>query len=276
MRTIKIFIALLVSAGAVYAAEGDAKTAPAAAGDVKTFRAADIKAVSAATTIGAITVAGVDGDVRVEVFMADPEKCVMTMGVKEGTLILKAEGSKKVKEKVAFGLGSRWAECPAAFKISAPSGVDVEAKSGTGKIGVSGIAGRVGVKSGTGAVALSALAGRVEVDSGTGDVFGELCSKRLSVKSGTGKVDLKGLCGPADIDSGTGAVTLEWARVPASGSAKVKTGTKDMTITLPAGAVLDPELKSGTGKIINEFGRGTGFRLEARSGTGDITLLKAK
>lgn len=276
MKAIKIFIVLLASAGVCRGAEGDAKAPAAAGGDVKTFRAAEIKAVSAATETGAITVAGAAGDVRVEVFMADPDKCVMTMGVKDGKLILKAEGSRKVKEKVAFGLGSRWADCPAAFKISVPSGVDFEAKSGTGKIGVSGIAGRVGVKSGTGAVALSALAGRVEVDSGTGEVFGELCSKRLSVKTGTGKVDLKGLCGPADIDSGTGAVTLEWASVPASGSAKVKTGTRDIAITLPAGAVLDPELKSGTGKIINEFGRGTGFRLEARSGTGDISVLKAK
>lgn len=276
MRTIKILAVLLVSAGVVHGAEGEAKTAPAAGGDVKTFRAADIKTVSAATEIGAITVAGADGDVRVEVFMGAPEKCVMTMGVKEGKLILKAEGSKRVKEKSAFGLSSRWADCPAAFKISAPSGVDFEAKSGTGKIGASGITGRVNVKSGTGAVALSALAGRVDVDSGTGEVFGELCAKRLSVKTGTGKVDLKGLCGPADIDSGTGAVTLEWARVPASGSAKVKTGTKDITITLPAGAAVTAALKSGTGKVTSDF-KGEGpFRLEAKSGTGDITVLKAK
>lgn len=264
-RTI-MFSMLLASAGAGYCAEGD----------VKTFPAAGVTGISAVTGIGAITVAGADGDIRVEVLMGDPDKCVMTMGVKGGKLILKAEGSRKVKEKVAFGLGSRWAECPAAFRISAPSGVDFEAKSGTGKIGVSGITGRVTLKSGTGAVALSALAGRVDVDSGTGEVFGELCSKRLTVKGGTGKVNLKGLCGPADIDTGTGAVTLDWAKVPEAGTARVKTGTADIIITLPAGAALNPGLKSGTGKIMNEFGRSTGFRLEAKSGTGDISLLKAR
>lgn len=266
MRITNIFAVLLVSAGAGYCAEGDAKT----------FPAAGVTGISAVTGIGAITVAGADGDIKVEVFMGDPDKCVMTMGVKGGKLILKAEGSKKVKERVAFGLGSRWAECPAAFRISAPSGVDFEAKSGTGKIGVSGITGRVNVKSGTGAVALSALAGRVDVDSGTGEVFGELCSKRLTVKGGTGKVNLKGLCGPADIDTGTGAVTLEWARVPEAGTARVKTGTADIVITLPAGAALNPDLKSGRGSVNSEFSRGSGFRLEAKSGTGDISLLKAK
>lgn len=266
MRTIKILAVLLASAGAVYGADGD----------VKTFPAAGLTGISAATETGAITVAGAAGDVRVEVFMGDPAKCVMTMGVKNGKLLLKAEGSKQVKEKIAFGLGSRWAECPAAFKITAPSGVDLEAKSGTGKIGISGITGRVAVKSGTGAVALSALAGRVDVDSGTGEVFGELCAKRLSVKTGTGKVDLKGLCGPAEINTGTGAVALEWGKVPAEGTARVKTGTADVVITLPAGAVLNPDLKTASGAVVNEFARGSGFRLEAKSGTGDLSLLKAK
>lgn len=266
MRTITILFGLLASAGAAYGADGN----------VKTFPAAGISGISAVTETGAITVAGSDGDVKVEVFMGDPDKCVMTMGVKGGKLLLKAEGSKKVKEKVAFGLGSRWADCPAAFRISAPSGVDFEAASGTGKIGVSGITGRVTVKGGTGAVALSALAGRVDVNSGTGEVFGELCSRRLSVKTGTGKVDLKGLCGPAEIETGTGAVTLEWSRIPESGTARIKTGTRDITVTLPAAAAVTAALKSGTGKVTSDFKGDGPFRLEAKSGTGDISLLKAK
>jgi len=244
--------------------------------NVKTFPAKDVAGISAATEIGAITVAGADGDIKVEVFGGDPETCVLTMGVRGGKLLLKAESTRKVRIKGPFGIGGKWADCPAAFKVSAPSGVNFEAKSGTGKIGISGIAGRVSVKSGTGDVALSALAGKVEVDNGTGNIFGELCSKDLRVKSGTGKVDLKGLCGPADIDTGTGGVALEWTKVPASGSAMVKTGTADIAVTLPAGADVVTELKSGTGSVKNEFNSGVGFQLSAKSGTGDISVLKAR
>lgn len=266
MKRIALFSVLLASVGAARAADGD----------IKTFKAADVKSIAAATETGAITAAGADGDIKVEVFMGDPEKCVMTMGVRGGTLVLKAEKSGKVKEKVAFGLGSRVVDCPAAFKISAPSGVDLEAKSGTGKIGVSGLAGKVSIKSGTGAVALSALAGRVEVNTGTGDVFGELCAKDLRVKGGTARIDLKGLCGPADIDSGTGDIKLEWAKVPASGAAAVKTGTADVLVTLPAAAAVSASLKSGTGKVTSDFKGDGPFRLGVKSGTGDISVLKAK
>jgi len=266
MKKTIMFSALLALAGHGYCAEGD----------VKTFPAKDIKGISATTEVGPVTVAGAPGDIKVEVFGNLPDTCVLTMGVRDGRLLLKAESSKTLKVKGAFGFGGKWVDCAAGFKISAPSGVNLEAKSGTGKIGVSGITGTVSVKSGTGAVALSALAGKVEVDSGTGEIFGELCAKQLTVKGGSVKVALKGLCGPVEIGTGTGSVALDWLKAPASGTARIKTGTADITVTFPAGAAVGATLKSGTGSIKNEFAGDGPFQLQAKSGTGDISVLKAK
>ncbi len=266
MKKTIMFSALLALAGQGYCADLE----------IKTFPAKGINGISANTEVGPITVAGSPGDIKVEVFGNLPDTCVLTMGVLDGKLLLKAESSKILKVKGPFGFGGKWVDCAAGFKVSAPSGIDFEAKSGTGKIGVSGITGTVSVKSGTGAVALSALAGKVEVDSGTGDIFGELCSKQLTVKGGSVKVNLKGLCGPVEIGTGTGSVALDWLKAPASGTARVKTGTADISVTFPAGAAVGANLKSGTGSIKNEFAAEGPFQLQAKSGTGDISVLKAR
>ena len=266
MKQALIISALLAVGGSGFCAEET----------VKTFPAKDITGIFAATEVGPITVAGAPGDIKVEVFGNLPDTCVLTMGVLDGRLLLKAESSKTLKVKGPFGFGGKWVDCAAGFKVSAPSGINFEARSGTGKIGVSGITGMVYVKSGTGAVALSALAGKVDVDSGTGEIFGELCAKRLTVKGGTGKVNLKGLCGPAEITTGTGRVSLEWIKVPAAGSASVKSGTADISMVFPAGAAVGASLKSGTGSIKSDFGTTGGFLVTGKSGTGDVSALKAK
>lgn len=266
MKKTVIFSALLAVSCSGFCADGA----------VKTFSAKDIKVISATTEVGPITVAGAPGDIKVEVFGNLPDTCVLTMGVRDGKLLLKAESSKLLKVKGPFGFGGKWVDCAAGFKVSAPSGVNFEARSGTGKIGVSGITGTVFVKTGTGAVALSALAGKVEVNSGTGDIFGELCAKQLTVKGGSVKVALKGLCGPAEIDTGTGSVSLEWIKVPASGSARVKSGTADISMVFPAGAAVGASLKSGTGSVKSDFGTTGDFFVTGKSGTGNIAVLKAK
>ncbi|OGR63027.1 MAG: hypothetical protein A2X31_00495 [Elusimicrobia bacterium GWB2_63_22] len=243
---------------------------------IRTFPAAEIRSILATTEVGPITVAGSDGDVTVEVFGGDPEKCRVTMELREDKLLLRTESSRKVKERVPFGRGKKWADCPAGLKVRAPSGVDFNAKSGAGKIGVSGIAGAVSVKSGSGAVALSALAGEVEVEVGMADIFGELCAKQLTIRGRGAKVDLTGLCGPADIDTGGGSVALEWATVPASGMASVKTKVADIFLVFPLDASIGANLKSYTGSITNEFAEGGAFSVLARSRAGNISVLKAK
>lgn len=212
----------------------------------RTFPAAAVKAISAVTESGPVTVTAGEGDVTVEVLGGDPDKCALTMELREGILLLKAESNRKR----LF--------CPAGFKVRAPSMVDLKAKSGRGKVSVSG------------------MAGVVEADLGMADISGEFCAKQLTVKGRGANVALKKLCGPAEIDIGGGSVAMEWAVVPASGTASVKTWGADISLVFPPEAAISASLKSDTGSVKNEFSEGGSFSVVARSKTGNIAVLKAK
>ncbi len=219
---------------------------PIIGGKIWIFPAAEIKEISVDTETGPVTVAGGEGDVTVEIFGGDPRKCALSVELRDGTLLLKAESNRK------------WTFCPAGFKVRAPSGVDLKAKSGMGKVNVSG------------------MAGVVEADLGLADISGEFCAKQLIVKGRGSKVALKGLCGPAAIDIGAGSVAMEWATVPASGTASVKTGGADISLVFPLEAAISASLKSDTGSVKNDFAGGGSFQVLATSKTGNIAVLKAK
>jgi len=229
-----------------------------------TFTPAGLSGLSVATETGAITADGVPkGEVLVEIFDNDPEKCRLTAAVEGGKLVLKAEG-KPVPVTLGwknflsfFNKRKELHNCRAGFKISAPAALDLDAESGTGDIH------------------LSKLSGNIDVNSGTGGLDGEVCARQLAVKSGTGEVRLKGLCGPARVKTGTGTVNLHWAKAPASGEVTVVTGTSEISLVFPRGAKFTAELASGTGSINNEFKDGGGFKVSARSGTGGISVKKA-
>ena len=212
----------------------------------RTFPSASVKAISTLTESGPVTVTAGEGDVTVEVLGGDPGKCALSMELREGTLLLKAVSNRK------------WTFCPAGFKVRAPSGVDLKAQSGMGKVSVSG------------------MAGLVEADLGLAEISGEFCAKQLTVKGRGAKVALKGLCGPAEIDIGGGSVAMEWAAVPASGTASVKTWGADISLVFPPEAAISASLKSDTGSVKNDFSSAGPFQVRAISGTGNISVLKAR
>ncbi|MDO8803699.1 MAG: DUF4097 family beta strand repeat-containing protein [Elusimicrobiota bacterium] len=248
----------------------------------KTFPAAGLTGMYIAAETGAIGVEGsAKGDVQVEITENDPEKCLLTMGAEGGRLVLKAEGRSVTQAKGwrnIFGVIKTdlvRANCPAGFKVSAPSSLGLEAKSGTGAVSVTGRDADVSLENGTGNITLSKVSGNIDVNSGTGDLTGEVCAKRLTVKGGTGAVELKGLCGAAQVETGTGAVDLRWARLPAAGEVSAVTGTSAISLVFPRKAKLSANLVSGTGSISNEFENSGVFRVSAQSGTGSISVKKA-
>lgn len=272
MKITVLFSILLAPAAAGYCAEGA----------LKTFPAGGIAGVYADTENGPITVSGAaKGDITVEVLAHDPAKCKLTMAEEGGRLQLSAEGIKLRPEpgwRNLFGLigGGERTDCHTGFKISVPGGRRLEARSGTGDIAVSEFSGEVLLKTGTGDMQVGGLTGNLDVKAGTGNLTGDACAKNIEVKGGTGGVSLAGLCGSVKVKTGTGGVRLEWAKVPASGSAEAVTGTSDIAMVFPARAEVAVIMKSGTGSVKNEFGAGGTFEANAKSGTGDIAILKAK
>lgn len=259
-----------------------AAAAGCAAGEVKTFPAAGLAGINVATDSGAVSVtARESAEISVEVLEPAPDRCRVTMAAEGGRLRLEAEGIKyrpPASWSNLFGLLGRGekTDCHTGFKVLAPAGLPLVAASGTGDMEISGLTGALALRSGTGDMRLSKVTGDLGVKTGTGDLSGEICAKSAEVRGGTGEVRLTGLCGSADVKTGTGGVKLAWGKLPAAGYARAVTGTADIELTFPAGAALGVIMNSGTGSLKNEFDGKGGFEVNARSGTGDISVLKAK
>jgi hypothetical protein len=246
----------------------------AAEAEVKLFPAAGLERMEISAGSGDVVVNASTGtDVSVQVVKYDPAKCLLTLKTEGKKLVARAEQLKPASLfKHALGKDS----CEAGFIVAAPAGLAVYARSGVGKLDVSGRTAATSLEDGTGDISVRGVSGDLTIKNGTGRVSGEACGGALNVHSGTGRVDLSGLCAPAEVRSGTGRITLTWAKLPAKGAVYVRSGTSDVLLTFPAGAELDLKLKSGTGSVKSDFEKKAGLAVNAESGTGNVTVAKGK
>jgi hypothetical protein len=246
---------------------GAALAARAEDGSKKEFAPAGIKEVRVSAESGAIEVrAGEKLAVEV-VGNTKPELCLLTMETKDGALILKAESKQ------------RWFAahdgCAAGFRVSAPAGLSLDAKAGSGDILAAGRAGAVRLRAGSGKVVLDGVSGEADLATGSGKISGTL-SGRLTAKSGSGGVDLKGLASGSDVKSGSGDVFLVWTKAPAS-NVEVKIGSGSADLVFPAGTKLQAHQIAGSGNAVNKLGEtpGAPLRVSIVTGSGDSTIRAA-
>ncbi len=249
----------------------------------KTFSSAGLNRLYVTTETGAITVDGTSRNtVLVEISGNEQDKCILTMNVAAGRLVLTAEGRSYTPPKGwknIFGLfrgGERRVDCPASFNVSAPSFLELEAKAGTGDVNVAAMSAHSSIEAGTGDILLRGISGSLAVQNGTGALTGSACPKNMVIKGGTGKIQITGLCGPAIVQSGGGGVNLEWDRVPSEGDVRIQTGTGSVRLVFPDAAKLSTSLSSGLGRITNEFENSNGFPVSVQSGTGSVSVIKSK
>ena len=64
--------------------------------------------------------------------------------------------------------------------------------------------------------------------------------------------------------------------MPQKGELKLRSGSGDAKVFVPEGAVLRTSLRTGSGRVDNQVGDrpGAGFAIEARTGSGDLAVLK--
>jgi hypothetical protein len=153
------------------------------------------------------------------------------------------------------------------WTILVPSKTEVELKSGTGSITIEKIDIDVEGSTGTGKIEIAGCNGDFELSSGTGNVRVENCEGDFEVSSGTGTVRIFKSSGDFEASSGTGKVIVD----NCTGSFEASSGTgnckvSNITITEEA------EIRSGTGDAEVTNPKGSQFKLEVSSGTGDAVL----
>ncbi|NNN05075.1 MAG: DUF4097 family beta strand repeat protein [Elusimicrobia bacterium] len=257
MKNVLLTAVVLIAAVAARAEDGAQRE----------FPADGIKKIRVSAESGPIEVRA---GAKIEVVVVDnkkPELCRLTMEVSDGALTLKAESAQRW-----FVLGDG---CGAGFRVSAPAGLPLDAKAGSGRIHVAGRAGTVRLSAGSGGIVLDGVSGEAELAAGSGKISGTL-SGRLSAKSGSGGLALGGLASGAEVKSGSGGVRLAWSKAPAA-NVDVKSGSGDVLLIFPAGTKLHAGQIAGSGTTVNTLGEtaGAALRVSVMTGSGDSTIKAA-
>lgn len=148
--------------------------------------------------------------------------------------------------------------------VHLPVGADVQAKTRSGDITVTGVTGTTRVSTGSGDVEVQE-SGELKASSGSGDVtVGTFPSGSLSTGSGDVRVDSCTGPGALQVRSGSGDIELS----SAAGETTVATGSGDIELDLLAGSA---NLRSGTGDVEVRVPHGVPLWLDLNTGLGDVT-----
>ncbi|MFQ5817010.1 MAG: DUF4097 domain-containing protein [Terriglobia bacterium] len=165
-------------------------------------------------------------------------------------------------------------------------GSDVRAHTGAGNIELDSIQGSVRADTGSGSIRGIAIAGGFWADTGSGSVRVELTAAGdVEIETGSGSVEVRGVRGAVRVSTGSGRINV--AGAPA-GDWKLGAGSGSITVRLPAEAAFDFYTRTGSGRIYTDHPitvqgsigrrelrgqvRGGGFRLEVRTGSGNIRI----
>jgi hypothetical protein len=172
-----------------------------------------------------------------------------------------------------------------SYDITVPVETTVTARAGSGSVVVQGLRGRVEARVGSGSLRLTDITGDVSASAGSGAI--EVAGGRgdTDVRTGSGSVRVTDARGPLTVRTGSGRITADgqpqraWRLLASSGS---------ITVRVPQEAAFELDASTNSGHIdsrhpvtvVGTFGRrrltgtvrGGGFRLEARTSSGDIRI----
>lgn len=151
---------------------------------------------------------------------------------------------------------------PIGVTVRAPSGSNVDIRTGTGDVLVSGSAGRLKLHTGSGEIKVDRADGAATVTTGSGAVRLGPMLGGLQARSGSGDVEVSSVSGSAAVVTGSGDV---WFGAVAS-DLMARTGTGDLTVADAASGKID--LHTGSGEIRVGIRQGTAAEVDLSSGSG--------
>ncbi len=166
-------------------------------------------------------------------------------------------------------------------------GDELRASTGSGDIRLDSVKGSVHASTGSGSIRAIGIAGGFVASTGSGDVkLEQTTDGDGKVETGSGSVELTGVRGSLRVRTGSGDITA--AGEPKS-EWNLHTGSGGVTVHLPPQAAFDLDAETSSGHISTEHPitiqgtvgrrgelrgkvRGGGFRLEVRTGSGNIRI----
>ncbi|TCO56720.1 DUF4097 family beta strand repeat-containing protein [Actinocrispum wychmicini] len=151
---------------------------------------------------------------------------------------------------------------PLGVTVRAPAGSNVEVRSGSADVLVTGAAGKMKVQTGSGEIKIDRADGAAMVTTGTGAVRLGPMLGGLQARSGSGDVEVSSVGGTTALVTGSGDV---WLGAVAA-DVMARTGTGDLTVADAACGKID--LHTGSGEIRVGVRQGATAEVDLSSGSG--------
>ena len=168
---------------------------------------------------------------------------------------------------------------PVLVRIRAPHGTDVDARTASAEVVVSGRAGDADVRTASGGVLLAHVGGRATVKTASGRVVVRTLEGDGELNAMSGNVLVGEARSSVSAHTMSGGVRLERAF---SGQLDLRTMSAPIEVGIPQGVALYVDANSASGEVRSELpvsdtapGRRADLELRASSMSGDITLTRA-
>lgn len=152
-------------------------------------------------------------------------------------------------------------------RLTVPAGVELEIKTRSGDISVSGVTGPVRLRTVSATLRIKGARG-VDVKSVSGSVYLEQAHGRLRVKTVSGTVRATGKLTEIDVTSVSGGITLDQL----AGPGEVRTTSGEVKVTGTLGKGVKAKLRSHSGDITARLKVPAGAEYAMKTYSGDLEL----
>jgi hypothetical protein len=260
-----------------------------------TFQTPDPITAVVEVVAGAVYLAATDRDnTVVDVTPRDPERASDVRAAEQaridfhdGTLVVTA-GRKvlslgrggAVRVDIALPARSRLDLSSASADVTA-EGVysDCRFASASGSMRAASVAGNFKADTASGGIAVGDLAGNARIATASGDAAIDRVDGDIKFQAASGSLTVGAMRGHVRHQTASGSVTVAAA---VSGALSAQTGSGEVEVGIPEGTAARLELKTHSGTVDNGLQSSDGpvdgdetFRLQARTGSGDISIRRA-
>lgn len=164
---------------------------------------------------------------------------------------------------------SRWTRGYAEWTLEIPDGLELEFKTGSGNIEVSGVDVELRSNTGSGNIEVDKVNGEVRANTGSGNISFRDIEGRMDANTGSGSIRIDNAKGDASFNTGsgnirvreivgelgfnTGSGNIQVLEATITGSSSFNTGSGNAEVELAAELDYDLSINTGSGNAILDF-----------------------
>jgi len=144
---------------------------------------------------------------------------------------------------VAVGLHTHYSNVSIDYVVTAPSGTNVNANSGSGDLNITGLGSPLNASTGSGDIYANDLTGDLSLSTGSGEIHAWMKGAHYTkVETGNGTIQLEGVTGGLYAQTGSGDIAISgqptdnWKLETGSGSVTLNTGHSAFNLDASTGS----------------------------------------